>query len=98
MNRARSWPAGKGQQISILSDFQTRSEDHEMPGTIMIIRHVEKPQGQTAGVTIDGEQDEEELTVRGWQRAGALVRFFAPVAGASNGSLLTVPKFIFASG
>ena len=30
------------------------------------------------GVTIEGHQDPEELTVRGWQRAGALATFFAP--------------------
>jgi len=30
------------------------------------------------GVTQEGVQNKEELTVRGWQRAGALARFLAP--------------------
>lgn len=47
---------------------------------IMIIRHAEKPGDADPdhGVTCDGVHDAHDLTVRGWQRAGALVRFFAP--------------------
>src|SRR5271169_4217772 len=71
-----------------------------MPRKIMIIRHAEKPSadGQIAGVTSAGVQDPEELTARGWQRSGALVRFFALASGPPDGSLLAIPKFIFASG
>ncbi|MEC3917596.1 hypothetical protein [Nocardia sp. CDC160] len=51
-----------------------------LPDTIMIIRHAEKPtgSGKPYGITADGEQDEESLTVRGWTRAGALVELFDP--------------------
>ena len=55
-----------------------------MPATkIMIIRHAERPpdDGLIHGVNMSGTKDPEELTVRGWQRAGALVRFFAPANG-----------------
>jgi hypothetical protein len=43
----------------------------------MIIRHGEKPagDGSDAGVSPEGNADAEDLTVRGWQRSGALVRF-----------------------
>jgi hypothetical protein len=69
-----------------------------MARKIMMIRHAEKPDGQTAGISIAGDQDPEEITVRGWQRSGALVRFFAPVAGPLSDNRLATPKFIFASG
>jgi hypothetical protein len=66
----------------------------------MIIRHAEKPPTKPPpfGVTIDGQQDKESLIVRGWQRAGALVNFFAPQQGAQfhNPSIAT-PQFIYAS-
>jgi hypothetical protein len=49
------------------------------PKRIMFIRHAEKPAvpSDGGGVQPDGSQDGESLTVRGWQRAGALVQFFA---------------------
>jgi hypothetical protein len=51
------------------------------PTRIMFIRHAEKPHEPPCenddGVKRSGENDEESLTVRGWQRAGALVHFFA---------------------
>ena len=54
-----------------------------MPGPekIMIIRHAEKPaRTGPSGVDETGLPDQHSLTVRGWQRAGALVAFFgAPV-------------------
>ena len=65
-----------------------------MPGlTLMIIRHAEKPGngGAPFGVTEDGMQDSDELAVKGWQRAGALVHLFAPPGP------LTVPGRIVAS-
>ncbi len=67
-----------------------------MARKIMIIRHAEKPDAQTAGVSMEGNQDVEELTVRGWQRSGALVGFFASGPLANSG--LASPQFIFASG
>ncbi len=60
--------------------------------TIMVIRHAEKPYGNFHGVTVKGENDPESLIVMGWQRAGALARFFAVPA-----SPLSVPQFLFAA-
>jgi hypothetical protein len=45
---------------------------------IFVIRHAEKPDGEAEGVTILGERNEHSLIPRGWQRAGALARLFAP--------------------
>ncbi|WOJ88305.1 histidine phosphatase family protein [Methylocapsa polymorpha] len=47
---------------------------------IMLIRHSERPSADKKfrGVNLEGRKDKESLSVRGWQRAGALVRFFAP--------------------
>jgi hypothetical protein len=51
------------------------------PDTIMIIRHAEKPDAAApVGVDEDGSPDKHSLTIRGWQRAGALVPFFASPA------------------
>jgi hypothetical protein len=65
----------------------------------MIIRHAERPSddGSVLGVSFSGANDKEDLVVRGWQRAGALVRFFAPLAAFSIGSPILTPKVIFAS-
>ena len=66
---------------------------------IMIIRHAEKPGDEDGehGVSISGCHDRHDLTVRGWQRAGALVRFFAPLNGTTAGPLISRPRSIFAS-
>ena len=66
---------------------------------IMIIRHAEKPDdaGTVLGVTIEGHQDPEELTVRGWQRAGALATFFAPPDAHFRDQRIEKPVTIFAS-
>ncbi len=48
------------------------------PSKIMVIRHAEKPvPDRTEGVRWRGKADPESLTALGWQRAGALVQFFA---------------------
>jgi broad specificity phosphatase PhoE len=44
---------------------------------IMLIRHAEKPDDKDGGVDQKGNADKHDLIVRGWQRAGALVQFFA---------------------
>jgi hypothetical protein len=53
---------------------------HQGPADkIMIIRHGEKPLGHPGtpvGVTHDGSPARHALTVRGWQRAGALASLF----------------------
>ncbi len=69
-----------------------------MPASkIMVIRHAEKPDDDADGVTAAGAKDAEELTVRGWQRSGALVRLFAPRNGKFIDPRLAQPKTIFAS-
>lgn len=66
---------------------------------IMIIRHAERPSEDDSviGVTMEGKNEPEELTVRGWQRAGALIRFFAPASGHFADPHLATPDIIFAS-
>jgi hypothetical protein len=64
---------------------------------IMIIRHAEKPAGKVAGVDEMGASSGHHLSVRGWQRAGALACFFAPAQGPLQNLLLAKPAFIFAS-
>ena len=71
-----------------------------MATNIILIRHAEKPSDNplVAGVTESGRRDPEELTVRGWQRAGALVTLFAPRSGHFADARLAAPDVIFASG
>jgi hypothetical protein len=66
---------------------------------IMIIRHAEKHQhgSYDRGVSEDGRPAHHELTVRGWQRAGALVHFFAPPGGLPESGPVHTPRSIFAS-
>ncbi|HJU55538.1 MAG TPA: histidine phosphatase family protein [Pyrinomonadaceae bacterium] len=66
---------------------------------IMLIRHAEKPTDDPPpyGVTSGGERESESLTVRGWQRAGALAVFFAPANGSFQNPALARPQFIYAS-
>ena len=60
---------------------------------IVLLRHAEKPtgDGRAKGVDARGEADDNELSVRGWQRAGALACFFAADRGE-----LGVPDALFA--
>ena len=62
---------------------------------IMLLRHAEKPDGKglVIGVTQDGFQNDEGLTIRGWERAGALAAWFS-----APPSPLQRPAVIFASG
>ena len=64
---------------------------------IMFIRHAEKPDKVAAGVTAAGTPDKEDLIVQGWQRAGALGRFFAPVDPATRAKGISQPGTIFAA-
>jgi hypothetical protein len=65
----------------------------------MVIRHAEKPDGAGTifGITESGIKDPTELTVRGWQRAGALAQLFSPAGVGGNHSRLEVPAAIFAT-
>ncbi|MBV9548692.1 MAG: histidine phosphatase family protein [Alphaproteobacteria bacterium] len=61
----------------------------------MIIRHAEKHQhGLGHGVDLSGHSARHELTVQGWQRAGALVQFFSAPRPHSP---IATPRSIFAS-
>lgn len=65
----------------------------------MIIRHAEKPThgGPDRSVCIDGYHAKHELTVRGWQRAAALVHFFAPRNGEPHHPHIAPPRALFAA-
>jgi len=65
---------------------------------IMLIRHAEKPEGAVQGVDVNGNDGKEFLIVQGWQRAGALVRFFAPASPEFQRPGIEQPQFLFASG
>ncbi len=69
-----------------------------MCSKIMLIRHAERPSADKSirGVSEAGIKDKEELTVRGWQRAGALVRFFAPLDNRFVHPALARPDILFA--
>jgi len=65
------------------------------PQKLMLIRHGEKPQKPVpGGVDEDGVSDKHSLAPQGWQRAGALVRFFS--AAYRHG--IAKPDSIFAAG
>jgi hypothetical protein len=75
-----------------------------MAEKVMIIRHGEKPlvpdglgQIMPFGLLENGEHSEYGLTVRGWQRAGALAILFAPEGAKFRPNSLTTPNTIFAS-
>ncbi|MDL2408502.1 histidine phosphatase family protein [Rhizobium calliandrae] len=63
------------------------------PTKIYFIRHAEKPDEakRTNGVLPDGSIDKESLTVKGWQRAGALTQMTWPGTASA-------PTTIFAAG
>ena len=65
---------------------------------IMLVRHGEKPDRHESihGIDSKGEHDRNELSTRGWQRSGALVRFFNPSNGKFVHPALDRPNFIFA--
>lgn len=66
---------------------------------IIVLRHAEKPAKDNApyGVTHKGEHSKESLSVRGWQRAGALTNLFVPANGYFHHSSLAKPQFLYAS-
>ena len=73
------------------------SEELRRAAKIMVIRHAEKPTDEAVcGVTEEGERESESLTVRGWQRAGALAALLAS-DGPLRDPALAEPRFIYAS-
>jgi len=66
---------------------------------IILLRHAEKPakDKEPYGVTPTGEHSKESLSVRGWQRAGALTNLFAPANGHFQHISLAKPQFLYAS-
>ena len=69
-----------------------------MATKIMLVRHGEKPDKDESihGIDSKGEHDRNELSTRGWQRSGALVRFFNPANNKFAHPALERPNFIFA--
>ena len=70
-----------------------------MPQKIMIVRHAEKPDKHDSihGVDPEGQKDKNELSPPGWQRSGALIRFFNPLDGKFQHPDLAKPTAIFAA-
>ena len=75
------------------------SQEGRRAPKIMVIRHAEKPPGSPPphGVDEEGEHESESLTVRGWQRAGALAALLATPDGTPRDAQLAEPRFIYAS-
>jgi hypothetical protein len=69
-----------------------------MAKKIMIIRHGEKPDKKDSvkGVTASGVKNKQELSPQGWQRSGALVRFFNPINKQCSHPALAIPDVILA--
>jgi hypothetical protein len=70
-----------------------------MQKKILVIRHAEKPDkdAEVHGVAADGSHDKDELAIPGWQRSGALVRFFNPLGDHFPHPGIARPDAIFAA-
>jgi hypothetical protein len=68
-----------------------------MADKIMLIRHAEKPDVPPPNFGVDevGQQNPNELVVRGWQRAGALACLFSPRVAQSRDPALVTPQAIY---
>jgi hypothetical protein len=64
----------------------------------MVIRHGEKPDGDTRGVDARGNEDDSSLTEVGWTRAHRLADLFDPAPGAPLRPGLTRPQAVYAAG
>jgi hypothetical protein len=73
--------------------------EKQVANKIMIVRHGEKPEKDEDihGVDPEGEHDKNELSPKGWQRSGALVRFFHPLHGQFTHPALAKPNAVFAA-
>jgi hypothetical protein len=74
-------------------------QENEVSNKIMVVRHGEKPEKDEDihGVNPEGEHDRNELSTRGWQRSGALARFFNPLHGLFAHPALAKPDAVFAA-
>ena len=64
----------------------------------MLIRHAEKPdRAGILGISLTGHEDRRNLTVRGWQRAGALIALFGWPEVRNVNPILAIPNVIYAS-
>ena len=64
---------------------------------VILIRHAEKPvEHGPQGFTHEGKPDPHSLTAAGWQRSGALIRYFNPQAGEAPPSGLPLPDHVMA--
>ncbi|TSA82521.1 hypothetical protein FNU79_13185 [Deinococcus detaillensis] len=96
-----SLPAASSFQNSALAAGLKPTHSAAVP-KIMLIRHAEKPNGDGSGplgITAAGQPDSESLTVRGWQRAGALTQLFSQpsLLADIHYSALSQPTRLFAS-
>ncbi len=68
------------------------------PDVIILSRHAEKPDPATGSVGVDrhGRSDDHSLSVRGWQRAGALAALLAHAPEAAHSSVVR-PKRVIAT-
>ena len=60
----------------------------QLPQQIYVIRHGEKPideSGPPFGVDIDGNRNQNSLSPKGWERAGALTALFSPAVAPKMG-------------
>jgi hypothetical protein len=68
-----------------------------MASSITLIRHAEKPDDAgESGVDEHGKPDPRGLSARGWQRAGALVRWIVPARAGIAAAPVPCPQAIFA--
>jgi broad specificity phosphatase PhoE len=70
----------------------------EPQDVVMVIRHGEKPDGDTPGVDARGNEDDSSLTELGWTRAHRLADLFDPAPGVPLRSGVTRPQAIYAAG
>jgi hypothetical protein len=70
---------GTGASVAALTSSPATADDGSQLDVVMVIRHAEKPltDGPPHGVTLEGVQNANSLTVVGWVRAGALAGGFA---------------------
>lgn len=70
-----------------------------MPEKIMLLRHGEKPDPADSvhGVDVTGQHNKNDLAPKGWQRSGALVRYFNPLNVPFSHPALARPTAIFAA-